>query len=111
MNKENKMSIVAFKLSLGYDVIAEVVNNDPALPFVTIKHPLGIAIREVPNPATNQPSLSVSLQEVLDFCENVERSEVKLGRTALVFEYEPSNLLVAEYKKITSGLILPPSAF
>lgn len=103
------MSIKAFKLTLGYDILAEVVSEESG--HFVLNHPMGIAIIEVRDPQTNQPVASVSLQEVLDFANDIEKDNTCLYKNAVVFSYEPSHLLTAEYKKLTSGLILPPSAF
>ena len=100
------MSIKAFKLTLGYDIIAEVESETPE--GIVIRRPLGIAVREVQD-RSGQPSMAVSLQEVLDFAEN-QNGEVILYTNVLAFKYDPAVSLATEYKKITTGLILPASA-
>ena len=95
------MSVQAFRLLTGEDVIAEVVTSADGV--VTTKNPAVVVMQR-----TEDGRVGVGLQPFVPFAKN---GEISFLKTALSATYEVDTQMVNEYNRIFgSGIVIASAA-
>lgn len=92
---------IGLKLNLGFDIVGELIKESDD--SFHVNNVFAILVRQKEDGST-----AISLQEFQEFSDPSDEENFRALKSAVVFAYKPAPQIIAEIRRATSGLILPP---